>query len=259
MLNMIVCEFGKLKRKKLFRIAFLTTFVMPLLYFLILDDTTLENMMSVVKTDNAFLLLIPFSVVLAANLFFEEHDCDTLKNLMCIPVTKGRLTLAKLFVILIFDIGYELAGGISAVLLTAISGESLEGLWLEIFLAAGSGILIWAAAMPCILFVVWCNRSYIISVIIAFAYTVINYILHVNDSFIMVPIGFNIPTLLPVPMISRWLYQYHSLEDAGQEMIDFYNRFRPYFVSTPVIFAMLLGEAAVCVMLMIQVYRKQSV
>jgi len=149
LLNMIVCEFGKLKRKKLFRIAFLTTFVMPLLYFLILDDTTLENMMSVVKTDNAFLLLIPFSVVLAANLFFEEHDCDTLKNLMCIPVTKGRLTLAKLFVILIFDIGYELAGGISAVLLTAISGESLEGLWLEIFLAAGSGILIWAAAMPC--------------------------------------------------------------------------------------------------------------
>ena len=258
MLNMIVCEFGKLKRKKLFRIAFLTTFVMPLLYFLILDDTTLENMMSVVKTDNAFLLLIPFSVVLAANLFFEEHDCDTLKNLMCIPVTKGRLTLAKLFVILIFDIGYELAGGISAVLLTAISGESLEGLWLEIFLAAGSGILIWAAAMPCILFVVWCNRSYIISVIIAFAYTVINYILHVNDSFIMVPIGFNIPTL-PVPMISRWLYQYHSLEDAGQETIDFYNRFRPYFVSTPVIFAVLLGEAAVCVMLMIKVYRKQSV
>ena len=72
MLNMIVCEFGKLKRKKLFRIAFLTTFVMPLLYFLILDDTTLENMMSVVKTDNAFLLLIPFSVVLAANLFLKN-------------------------------------------------------------------------------------------------------------------------------------------------------------------------------------------
>lgn len=259
MLRLIVCEFGKLKRKKLFQIAFLTTFVMPLLYFLILDSTTLDNMMSVVKTDNAFLLLIPFSVVLAANLFFEEHDCDTLKNLMCIPVTKGRLTLAKLFVILLFDIGYEMAGGISAVFLTVLSGESPEGLGQELLLTAGTGILIWAAAMPCILFVVWCNRSYIISVIIAFSYAAINFIMYTNEQFTMVPIGFNFTTLLPVPMISRWLYQYHSLEDAGEEMLAFYNRFCPYFVSTPVIFAVLLGEAAVCIGLMIQVYRKQSV
>lgn len=259
MLKLIICEFGKLKRKKLFQIAFLTTFVMPFLYFILLDNTTLDNMMSVVKTDDAFLLLIPFSVVLAANLFFEEHDCDTLKNLICIPISKGRLTLAKLFVILLFDIGYELAGGANAVLLTAISGESLEGLGRELLLTAGTGVLIWAAAMPCILLVVWCNKSYIISVILAFAYATVNYILHINERFTMVPIGLNLPTLLPVPMISRWLYQYHSMEGMGEEGLAFYQRFSPYFVSTPAVFTVLLMEAAVCAVLMVLVYRKQSV
>ena len=83
---------------------------MPVLYSLLLSDSSFDDLMSVIREENGFLLLIPLTVVLAANLFFEEHDYDTLKNLMCVPVTKGRLTMAKLFVLLIFDIAYEAAG-----------------------------------------------------------------------------------------------------------------------------------------------------
>ena len=215
MLRLIQCEFLKLKRKRLFQAAFLTTFIMPVLYSLLLSDSSFDDLMSVIREENGFLLLIPLTVVLAANLFFEEHDYDTLKNLMCVPVTKGRLTMAKLFV--------------------------------------------WAASMPCILIVVWCNKSYIISVIIAFAYVTLNYILRINDSFLMVPAGLNLPTFLPVPMIFRWLYQFHSIENVGEVLAEFYERFQPYFISGPLVFTVLLSEAAVCIALIIQVYKKQDV
>ncbi|MCM1135154.1 MAG: ABC transporter permease [Clostridium sp.] len=259
MLKLVICEFGKLKRKKLFQIAFLTAFVMPVFYSMLLQDGSLEDMTSVATEENGFLLLIPLSVVLAANLFFEEHDYDTLKNLMCVPVTKGRLAAAKLFVILIFDVGYELAGYAIGFLLTAVRGRALKGAGLQLYLTVCTGILIWAAAMPCVLLVVWCNKSYIISIIIAVAYTVFNYLLRINDRFVMAPLGVNIPTALPVPVIFRWLYQFHSIEKMGEETLAFYYRFQPYFVPTPVVFGILLTEAAVGTALLVKVYQRQSV
>ena len=80
MLRLIQCEFLKLKRKRLFQAAFLTTFIMPVLYSLLLSDSSFDDLMSVIREENGFLLLIPLTVVLAANLFFEEHDYDTLKR-----------------------------------------------------------------------------------------------------------------------------------------------------------------------------------
>ena len=99
---------------------------MPVLYSLLLSDSSFDDLMSVIREENGFLLLIPLTVVLAANLFFEEHDYDTLKNLMCVPVTKGRLTMAKLFVLLIFDIAYEAAGYMIEAAMSVISGIRLE-------------------------------------------------------------------------------------------------------------------------------------
>lgn len=259
MLRLITCEFWKLKRRKLFQAAFLTTFLMPLFYSIILSEGNLDNMMSVVREENGFMILIPLSVVLAANLFFEEHDYDTLKNLMCIPVSKNRLALAKFLVLLLFDVGYMVFGYGTAILLTALMGAPLTGWELQLFLTLGTGVLLWAAAMPCVFLVVWCNKSYIISVIIAFAYTIFNYILHINDRFVMVPLGLNAATFLPVPVIFRWMYQFHSMDEAGEIMRSFYHRFSPYFVSTPAVFGILLGEAAVFMVLMMKVYRKQSV
>ena len=259
MLNLIIAEFRKLKRKKSFRIMFLTTFIMPLFYTLLLQDASLDDLMSVVQEENGFLLLIPFSVIIAANLFFEEQDYDTLKNLMCIPVTKSSLAAAKLFVVLLFDLAYELAGYGFSILLALFLDIPLFRAGQQFFLTLCSGVLLWMAAMPCLLLVIWCNRSYIISVIIAFAYTVFGYILHISDAVLRVPLGLNISTFLPVPIIFRWRYQFHSLENAGSIMTEFYEGFSPYFVPTPAVFAILAAEAALCMTLMIKIYQKQNV
>lgn len=258
MLKLILCEFFKLKRKKLFYLAFLTAFIMPLLYAMILKNRSLDNMMSVIRNENGFLVLIPLSVVVAASLFFEEHDYDTLKDLMCVPISKGRLAMAKVFVLLFFDVAYELAGYVAGILMCLISGVELVGWELQLYLTFCTGIFLWAAALPCLLLVVWFNKSYIISVIIAFAYMVMGYILSLTKAVLWVPLGLNVSTFLPVPMISRWLYQFVSLEGAGKTLLTFYNQYKPYFVPTQVLFAILMMEAAICMALLTHIYRKQE-
>ncbi|MFR8531620.1 MAG: hypothetical protein ACLVDB_11020 [Anaeromassilibacillus sp.] len=75
------------------------------------------------------------------------------------------------------------------------------------------------------------NRSYIISVIITFFYTAVNYIFGTNDYFIMQPFGFNPGTLLPGPLTFRWFFQY--LDTSGAQMTELMERISPYFVTTP--------------------------
>lgn len=256
MLKLVKCEFWKLKRKGLFKIALFTTVLFPVFNSMLLSGGDLADVMSGVREESGFLLLIPLLVIIAANLFFEEHDNDTLKNLICVPVLKSRLVVAKVIVLFLFSVVYELAGFCIGVLLAVTQGISLNGWALQLFLTFCTGILLWAAALPCIILVVWCNKSYIISVIIAFFYTLLGYALHLSDAIMMKPLGINISTFIPVPMIFRWLYQFKVPE--GKIMTDFYNRFSPYFVPTPIIFGILAAEAAVCIALVARVYQKQE-
>lgn len=257
MLKLITCEFWKLKRKGLLKIAFFTSVLFPVFNSMLLSGADLADVMSSVREESGFLLLIPILVILAANLFFKEHDNDTLKNLICVPVTKSRLVMAKVTVLLLFSVVYELMGFCIGALLAAAQGISLSGWGLQLLLTFCTGILIWAAALPCIILVVWCNKSYIISVIIAFFYTMLQYALHLSDAIMMKPLGLNISTFIPVPIIFRWLYQFKTPE--GKIMTEFYNRFSLYFISTPVVFLILAAEAAVCIALVIRVYQNQEV
>ncbi len=255
--ELVLCEFRKLKRKRAPGLALLSSVLFPLFYARLLPDETLAVLMGSVREDSGFLLLLPILVMLAAHLFFLEHDCDTLKNLACIPVPKSRLALAKALVLLLFAVAYALCGAAVCVPLALAQGIPLERPAFQLLLTLGTGVLLWAAALPCVVLVVWCNRSYILSVMIAFFYTLLNFALHLSDAVMLKPLGLNLNTFLPVPVIFRWLYQFK--EPEGQIMTDFYNRFRPYFVSTPAVFLILLAEAAVCIGIAAAVYQTQEV
>lgn len=256
MLDLVMCELWKLKRKGLFKIALFTTAIFPFFNILLLSDGNLADVMSSVREESGFLLLIPILVIIAANLFFEEHDNDTLKNLVCVPVPKSRLVIAKVTVLFLFSVAYELLGFCISLMIAFAQGTPLDGWALQLFLTFCTGILLWAAALPCIILVVWCNKSYIISVIIAFFYTLLGFALHLSDAIMMKPLGLNITTFIPVPMVFRWLYQFKVPE--GEVMTEFYNRLSPYFVSTPMIFTILIAEAIICILLVTLVYKKQE-
>ena len=116
----------------------------------------------------------------------------------------------------------------------------------------------WTGALPCVLLVVLLNRSYIISVIITFFYTVINYIFGINDYFIMQPFGFNPGTLLPGSLAFRWFYQYFDTSNPTAQMTELMEQISPYFVTTSQIFLVIVLESVAFLTLIALVYKHQS-
>ena len=204
LLKLLRCEFAKLKRKLFFAAAAISALI-PLGCALFLPEMqefssgaeAVDRLMSTLFQLSAYLLLMPAVVVLASNLLFEEQDNDTLKNLMTVPVSKPALALAKMTLLFLFSIAFMAVGGLVNLAIVLASGLEPVGFWELFFVGIGQGIMMWAGALPCVLLVVLLNRSYIISVIITFFYTAVNYIFGTNDYFIMQPFGFNAGTLLP--------------------------------------------------------------
>ena len=201
LVRLLQCEFLKLKRKNLFKFFLIIALFFPIFNSVLISDQNLADMMIGNREDSGFLLLIPFLVMMATQLFFEEYDNRTLKNILLIPVERRKIVLSKLFFLLLISVLYELFGYIATILIAYILGVALEGLGLHFFLTFLTGIFIWSAALPCIIVTIYFNKSYIISFMIAFFYTLLGFVFHLSDAIMMKPIGINLGTLLPVPVI----------------------------------------------------------
>lgn len=259
MRNLLICEWKKFKRKKIFVFTLLSAFIFPILGTALIAKSTgadFSDMSSFSREDGGFLLLMPLLIILATHLFFSEQDNDTLKNLLCIPVSKNQLVLVKLFVLLVFSAVFQIVGFAISTSMSILYHIPLIDFSLQFGLTVATGILLWAAALPCIVLVLWFDKNYILSVIIVFFYTLVNYIMHFSDSILMKPLGFHAGTLIPIPIIFRWLYQFYT--PTGEIQIAFYNRFSPYFASTSACFAVLLIEAAICILFMIRIYQRRE-
>ena len=66
MLDLVMCELWKLKRKGLYKIALFTTAIFPFFNILLLSDGNLADVMSSVREESGFLLLIPILVIIGA-------------------------------------------------------------------------------------------------------------------------------------------------------------------------------------------------
>ncbi|WP_331669751.1 ABC transporter permease [Eisenbergiella porci] len=263
MLNLIYCEFAKLQRKPLTFVAAFLSILMPLVYMLLLSNAqtseqAVEGIMSCLFQLSAYLLLMPIEVVLASNLFFEEQDNGTLKNLLTVPVSKPRLAIGKMLVILIFSIMFMAAGGLLSMVILLFQGWRLAGFWPLFFVGLGESLMMWAGALPCILLVIVLNKSYIISVIITFFYTLVNYLLSTNDSLLTQPFGLNPGTLLPGPLSLRWIFQFYNVGNSNAEMAALLEKISPYFLNVTQAFSITAIEAVVFLTLIAVVYKRQK-
>ena len=231
MLKLIKCEFYKFKRRSLFVLATLVALVFPVvmtaLYWNIPTQVNYDNLFSGIVDYGDFLLLLPILVVIATSLFFTETDNDTLKNLTTIPISKSKIVVAKIGVMAIISVAYTLLGFFASVLCSKILGIAMENMAQKFVLSIGLGIMLLAAALPCVALVVWFNKSDLISIVITLFYTIINYVIHVTDIGMLTPVGVNIGTILPIPVINRWIYQFY--DEGNGAAAEFYNTMRPYF------------------------------
>lgn len=262
MLDLVFCEFAKLKRKPMTLASSFLSILIPVIYTLLLSDArtsgeAVEGIMSSLFQLSAYLLLMPVIVVLASSLFFGEQDNDTLKNLVTVPVTRPRLAIAKLLVLLVFSILFMAVGGFMSMVILILQGWELTGFWTLFFVGIGESVMMWAGALPCILIVVALNKSYIISVIITFFYTIVNYLLAANDRLLTQPFGLNPGTLLPGPLSMRWIFQFYSVDNSSAEMTALLAKIGPYFLDAKQALGVAVMEAAVFLTLIAVVYKRQ--
>lgn len=264
MLRLIKCEFCKMKRKPLVYISLLLALLIPVsdaLFFLKATNDTdaVNNLISSLIQLGANLLLMPYLVIMAAKLLFEELDYDTLKNLLTVPVGRAKLVLAKMLVLLLFALGFMALGALSDLVIVLVCGWQPVGFWPLFALGLEVGGIMWAGALPCVLLLVLLNKNYIVSVVITFFYTIVNYIASLSDFFIMQPFGLNPGTLLPGPLVMRWSFQFYDHSGAGAEMAALLERISPYFLSAGQVLAVAAAESAVFLVLIVLAYRRQEV
>jgi len=260
LVNLIKCEFLKFKRRPLFLLATLSAFIFPvmitLLYWNTLDGYDYDNLFAGIVEGN-YLFLLPVLVVLSTSLFFTEQDNNTLKNLMAVPVSKTKLVLAKITVMAVISAVYSSAGFLAGTVCAGILGITLVNVGQKAFVSLLLGLMMLAAAMPCVVLVVWLNKSNLISLVITLFYTIVNYVFHLTEAEMKVHVGFNMGTILPVPLIHKWVFRFFS-PGAG-ETAAFYDSMRHYFVSTPVCLGILALLSVISAALMIYIFNHREV
>ncbi len=252
LLDLIICEFSKIKRQKfiLFCLLAACLFPIPLTALAAKDSLHFEQLFKLVVTFGDFLLLPCVLSIVASILFFMERDSDMLKNLMTVPVSKTKLAAAKLSVLLIVSVAYSIAG-LGATILGGMIVGAVEGVAFKLGLSAVLGVMLFASVLPVTVLIVCFNKSYIFSIIVAFIYSVLNFGIALNMmSFAPDSILVNI---LPGPVIMRWWMSYWSGLSP-----EYLAMRKPYMLSTPVCAGILFLIAAVSMLLISISFKKQE-
>jgi len=210
LLKLVVCEFSKLKRQKFILLVVLSAFLFPVpLTALMAMPQTAERYDSEIDIFNDYFqfvmgygieLLLPCMIgVIAAMLFFMERDNDTFKNLRTIPVTSTQMVLAKIIVLFFCGIIFSLTSAFIAILCGGAIAE-VNSIAYRLFFAVEMGIFITAGTLPLVVFVVFCSRTYVFSILLCVFYSVLS--LTAESSFGALPKL--MCWLMPIPLTTLW-------------------------------------------------------
>lgn len=255
MLKLILSEFQKLKRRRFIvlsmGIAFL--FPTPILFLAIRQELSFNVLFRMVFTFGEVLFLPCVLGVLSTMIFLPETENDVLKNILTIPVSKAKVFASKCITLMILSIIYCLAELIISIVASCFAGEALQVtsfVWFSIL----SGIFIFAASLPVIVFVAAFGKNNVISTIVSFIYGVTGFAL------VFLCMGYGGEALLktkiaalPVVAVFRWYLGYFPLE------LHLQNDYMPYAISTTAITIYMIIFSLIMLTLGAIIYRKKEV
>jgi bacitracin transport system permease protein len=252
LLDLILCEFAKIKRQRfiLFSILAACLFPIPLTALVAKDSLKFEQLFKLVVTFGDFLLLPCVLSIVASILFFMERDSDMLKNLMTVPVSKTKLVAAKLSVLLIVAVLYSIAG-LGATVIGGLVVGAVDGIAFKLGLSAVLGMMLFVSVLPVVILIVYLNKSYIFSILIAFMYSIFTF--GISLTMLNFAPTNALLTLLPTPVIMRWWTSYWS-----DLTVEYLAMRKPYMLSTPICTGILLVIATISVLLITFVVHKQE-
>lgn len=252
MLDLIVCEFNKIKRQKFIQLSLLAAFLFPIPLTMLMakDRMSFDQLFRANVLFGEILLLPAILGIIASIIFFMERDHDTLKNLVTIPVTRTKIVITKMLVITILSVLYSIAT-LGATVIGGLIIGGVEQIFYRLGISIALGILIAIATLPVVIAIVHFSKSYIFSIIISFIYAVINFIitmmLSANPEIVS-----SVSSILPIPIIFRWYLSLFALEDTLLYM-------EPYILTTPVAFGILGIFGVVTIYLIDFIYKRKEI
>lgn len=210
MLNLVKCEFWKLKRKKFVLFVILSSLIFPVPVTAMMTTSQMARRFDsdVEVFDGCFQFIMGYAVglllpcilgVIAAMLFFMERDNDTFKNLRTIPVTSTQMIAAKIMVLFFMGAIFSLFSAFAAIICGSFISE-VNGISYKLFVALQMGIFITAGTLPLIVLVVFFSKTYIFSILICVFYSVLS--LTAESCFEVLPKA--ICWLMPIPLTVIW-------------------------------------------------------
>lgn len=255
MLKLILCEFQKLKRRRFIAlsmgIAFL--FPVPMLFLAIRQNLSFAVLFRMVFIFGEILFLPCVLGVLSTMIFLPETENDVLKNILTIPVSKTRIFVSKCITLMILSIIYCLAELSISLVASCFAGEVMQVtsfIWFSIL----SGIFMFSASLPVIVFVAAFGKNIVISNIVSFIYGVICFALvflcmgYGGEALLKTKI-----TVLPVITVFKWYLGYFPVG------ADLQNVYMPYAISTAGIMIYMVVFSLVMLSLGTIIYRKKEV
>lgn len=191
MVNLLYCEFLKLKRSKMFLISILGAMVAPIMVFAglikakITQPEKIITYWDMLEQTNLYMLLL-FGIivygVIAAYLFSREYSENTLKSILTVPVSKEAFLSAKFLMLFVWMMIITLVAWISTLLLSIFgnaadfSGAVIFHSLKEYFLGA---MLLFLTMSPFVFITLWLKN--LVTPIIAVATVVLANVALANE------------------------------------------------------------------------------
>ena len=186
--DLVMCEFWKLKRRRLLYALMSLSLFFPLILTYMAKAGTGAGITEhdlQIRFDYVYTMMLGYGLVfllpcligiMAAVLFFMERDCDTSKNLRTIPVTSTQLVMAKISMLFLFSIGFCLISTLAVALCCKLFHVGMVyGMVYKIRMSLVFGVLITAVSLPIVFLIICFNQSFLLSVLLAFFYSIFNW------------------------------------------------------------------------------------
>lgn len=252
MLSLVQAEFMKIRRQKFILFTLLASLLVPVPWSIVCirDHLGFQQLFQGMLVYGGLLFLPCVLCIAAATLFYREEDCDTLKNILVVPVSKTALILAKMVLLLILSFAYCFLSLFVCVLL---SGFLLDSGLAEFGIAAVQdtfllALLVFLAVTPMIAVILLFKKGYIFAVILSFVYVI--------ASFAVLLVGVRV--MFPMMAVFQLVLMRRNL-DLGklpQESIDFFHYL---MYPTGVSVACLILVAAVSLGVALFFYKRQEI
>lgn len=246
MLDLVMCEFWKLKRRKFIILTIFAAvlFPVPLTIFAEKGNLDFNWLFSNIGVFGYFLLLPTVLGILGAILFYAEKTNGTQKNINTIPVSNIALLTAKVITILIFSIIYSL-GTTGATLIGGFIIGNVDHIAYRLLLGILIGIMVSFSVFPIIVIVYLSNKGYIFSIIISFTYA--------TSSFAIVFAMSNV--LSPLSAVFRWALPYMASYMASGPTYGLDN----WFLNTPSCIGVLILTTAASLTIAVILKKRQEI